>query len=86
MWKITQSGGATSPTCTLYLEASADNVTWYRSPIQGAATDADETLTGVLEVSPLFKYVRLYAVLGGGTLPTCAITAQLASSAPISVS
>lgn len=86
LWKLTQAGGVTAPTCTLYIEVSADAVTWYRIPITGAATDADETLSGVVEIGVMTKYARAYAVLGGATPPTCAITVQLASSAPITVS
>lgn len=86
LFKMTQAGGASTPTASLYVEVSVDAVKWYRFAIQNAVTDADETVQGVQTIDGLFRYIRPVVLIGGGTLPTIALDMQFASSAPITVS
>ena len=86
LWKLTQTGGATSPTCTLYVDLSADGTNWYRQQIPGASTDATETVQGIQTIDVLTRYARVVLVLTGGTLPTIDVLAQIASAQSITVS
>lgn len=67
---LTQSGGATSPTGTLYLEVSDNGTDWIRLPVSDAATDADETVYFHAAQGALYRYVRAKLIVGGATAPS----------------
>lgn len=79
--KVTQAGGATSPTGTLHIEFSVDGTTWIRKPLDGGATDADETLYPVLKLDYVARYIRIILVVTGATAPNMTVDLWLGTSA-----
>lgn len=54
---LTQSGTGGGATASMRLETSCDKVSWFQFPLEGGATDADETVYVRTAVTPC-RYVR----------------------------
>ncbi len=72
VYSLSQSGGATSPTSSLYIEVSSDNSTWFQAALIGlsstSGTAGRQSING-------WKYMRARLVVGGATAPAvvCAV-------------
>ncbi len=75
-FKLSQAGGATSPTTKVKLQTSPDKTSWV-DVVESTQLTADGSKTELKDVSgaPLLPFVRAVTVLGGATKPnhTCEV-------------